>query len=228
MSQQEIMPEPQSNESKQSNAGQSGHEEDIYTAQPYYWSTQPKEEPTSGHDDSLTQNDYANGYQPQNETVYSYPENNNTNSAKATADFSQSQGQQQRQQQQFQSQQARSPYAPDGDSFETGYNPYNSYNSYNSYNADNGSSMQQSAPPWARPQRSRGGFRWLWLVLLAFMFLGPALHLIGAAFFFLFPLLFIGLIVFASAVFWSTIGSRRSRGPGGPGGYNGGRGPWGW
>ncbi|MEO8971025.1 MAG: hypothetical protein ABI406_05410 [Ktedonobacteraceae bacterium] len=213
MSQQEIMPEPQSNKS------QSGNEEDIYTAQPYYWSTQPKEEPASGHDESLTQNDYADGYQPQNETVYSYPENNN--SAKATADYSQAQGQQQ-QQQQSQSQQARNPYAPDSDSSETGYNQYNSYN------ADNGWRMQQSAPQWARPQRSRGGFRWIWLVLLAFMFLGPALHLIGAAFFFLLPLLFIGLIVFASAVFWSTIGSRRPRGPGGPGGYNGGRGPWGW
>lgn len=211
MSQQEIMPEPQSN---QSNKGQSGREEDIETAQPYYWSTQPKEEPASGHDDALTQNDYAGGYQPQNETVYSYPANNN--SAKATADFSPSQGQQQ--QQQFQSQQARNPYAPERDSFETGYNPYNSYNSYN---ADTGWQTQQSAPQWARPQRSRGGFRWFWLVLLAFMFMGPLFHLIGAAFFFLFPLLFIGLIVFASAVFWSTIGSRRSRGPGG-------RGPWGW
>ncbi|HVB24299.1 MAG TPA: hypothetical protein VNG51_20345 [Ktedonobacteraceae bacterium] len=226
MSQQEIMPEPQSNESKQANAGQPSHEEDIYAAQPYYWSTQPKEEPASGHDDSLTQNDYASGYQPQNETVYSYPENSNNSSAKATADFSQSQGQQQqRQQQQFQSQQARSPYAPDGDSFETGYNPYNSYNSYN---ADNGSRMQQSVPPWAHPQRSRGSFRWFWLVLLAFMFISPLFRLIGAAFFFLFPLLFIGLIVFASVVFWSTIGSRRPRGPGGHGGYNGWRGPWGW
>jgi hypothetical protein len=219
MSQQEIMPEPESNQSNESNKGRSGNEEDIYTAQPYYWSTQPKEEPASDHDDALTQNDYAGGYQSQNETVYTYPENNNR--AKAAADFSQSQGQQQQQQQQqFQSQQARNPYAPDGDSFETGYDPYNSYN------ADNGWRMQQSAPPWTRPQRSRGsGFRWFWLVLLALMFIGPAFRLIGAAFFLLLPLLFIGLIVFASAVFWSTIGPRRRRGPGG---YNGWRGPWGW
>ena len=41
---------------------------------------------------------------------------------------------------------------------------------------------------------------------------------------FLFPLLFIGLIIFAAVVFWSTVGSRRPRGPGGPGGYNGWRG----
>src|SRR5579872_1221666 len=220
MSQQEIMPEPESN---QISKERPGNEEDIYTAQPYYWSTQPKEEPASGHDEPLTQNDYASGYQPQNEAVYSYPENNN--SAKATSDFSQSQGQQQQQQsqqQQFQSQQARSPYAPDGDSFESGYNQYNSYNSYN---ADNGWQMRQGVPPWAQRQRSRGGFRWFWLVLLAFMIIGPAFHWIGAAFFFLFPLLFIGLIVFASAVFWSTIGSRRPRGPGG---YNGRRGPWDW
>ncbi len=131
MSQQEIMPEPQSNEE------QSGNEEDIYTAQPYYWSTQPddvapqpKEEPTSSYDEALTPNDYANGYQPQNEVPYSYPENKK--SAKVVDSFSQTQGQQQQgqqqqqqQQQQFQSQQARNPYSPDGDAFETGYNPYN-------------------------------------------------------------------------------------------------------
>ena len=112
MSQQEIMPEPQSNKERP------GNEEDIQAAQPYYWSTQPKEEPASGHDESLTQNDYASGYQAQNETVYSYPENNT--SANATADFAQTQTQtqgqqQQQQQQQFQGQQARNPYAPDGD-----------------------------------------------------------------------------------------------------------------
>ncbi len=218
MSQQEIMPEPQSNKERPGNA------EDIYTAQPYYWSTQPKEEPASSQDEPLTQNDYATGYQPQNETVYSYPESNN--SAKAVDDFAQTQGQQQQQQQQFQSQQTRNPYAPDGDSFETGYN---SYNSYNSYNADNGWQTRQSVPPWARRQRSRvGGFRWFWLILLALMFMGPLLHFIGSALFFLFPLLFIGLIIFASVVFWSTVGPRRPRGPGGSGGYNGGRGPWGW
>ena len=83
MSQQEIMPEPQSNKERL------GNEEDIHAAQPYYWSTQPKEEPASGHDESLMQNDYASGYQSQNETVYSYPENNT--SAKATADFAQAQ-----------------------------------------------------------------------------------------------------------------------------------------
>lgn len=222
MSQQEIMPEP---ESTQSNKKRSGNEEDIQTAQPYYWSTQPKEEPASGYDESLTQNDYASGYQPQNETVYSYPENNTT--AKATADFAQTQtqGQQQQQQQQFQSQQMRNPYAPDGDAFETGYNPYNSSSSYH---ADNSWQTRQSAPPWMRPQRNRGGFRWLWLILFAFMFMGPLLHLVGAALFFLFPVLFIGLIIFAAVVFWSTVGQRRPRGPRGRGGYNGGRGPWGW
>lgn len=227
MSQQEIMPEPQSNKK------QSGNEEDIenINAQPYYWSTQPedvapqpKEEPASSYDEPLTQNDYAGGYQPQNEMNYSYPENKG--SAQAASDFSQTQGQegqQQQQQQQFQSQQARNPYSPDGDAFETGYNPYNSYNSYD---AGNSWQTQQSAPFWARPQRrQRGGFRWLWLVILAFLFMGPLFRLIGDAFFILFPILFIGLIVFASAVFWSTIGSRRSRGPGNP---NSWRGPWGW
>lgn len=215
MSQQEIMPEPQSNKERP------GNEEDINAAQPYYWSTQPKEEPASGHDESLTQNDYANGYQAQNETVYSYPENNT--STGTPADFAQTQTQgQQQQQQQFQSQQERNPYAPDGGSFESEYNPYNSYN------ADSGWQSQQNVPPWARPQRSRGGLRWLWLIVLAFMFMGPFLHFVGAALFFLFPLLFIGLIVFAAVVFWSTVGSRRPRGPGGPGGPNGWRGPWGW
>jgi len=217
MSQQEIMPEPQSNEK------QSGNEEDIYTAQPYYWSTQPddvaprpKEEPASGHDEALTQNDYANGYQPQNEVAYSYPENKN--SAKATDTFSQTQGQQQ--QQQFQSQQARNPYSPDGDAFESEYNPYNSYN------ADTSWQTQQSTPPWTRPQRSqRGGYRWIWLVILAFMFMGPLIRLIGFAFVAIFPVLFIGLIIFASVIFWSTIGPGRSRGRGG---RNGWRGPWGW
>jgi hypothetical protein len=214
MSQQEIMPEPQSNKERP------GNEEDINAAQPYYWSTQPKEEPASGHDESLMQNDYASGYQSQNEAVYSYPENNT--SAKATADFAQTQGQQQQQQQQFQSQQARNPYTPDGDAFEAGYNPYNSSSLYN---ADNSWQSRQSVPPWMRPQRSRGGFRWIWLVLFAFMFMGPLLHFIGAALFFLFPLLFIGLIIFAAVVFWSTVGQRRPRGPGG---YNSWRGPWGW
>jgi hypothetical protein len=224
MSQQEIMPEPQSNNR------QSGNEEDIenINAQPYYWSTQPeevapqpKEEPASSYDEPLTQNDYAGGYQPQNEMTYSYPDNKGN--AKAVSDFSQTQGQQQQQQQQFQSQQARNPYSPDGDAIETGYKPYNSYNSYD---ADNSWQTRQSVPFWARPQRSqRGGFHWLWIVILAFIFMGPLLRLIGFAFFFLFPLLFIGLIVVASAVFWSTIGSRRSRGPGNP---NGWRGPWGW
>jgi hypothetical protein len=214
MSQQEIMPEPQSNKEQPGN-------EDINSAQPYYWSTQPKEEPASGHDESLSQNDYASGYQSQNETVYSYPEN--STGANATADFAQTQTQTQgqQQQQQFQSQQTRNPYAPDGDAFETGYNPYNSYN------ADNSWQSRQSTPPWVRPQRSRSGFRWLWLVLFVFLFMGPLLHFIGAALFFLFPLLFIGLIIFASVVFWSTVGTRR-RGPGGSGGYNGWRGPWGW
>ena len=224
MSQQEIMPEPQSN------GEQSGNEEDIYTAQPYYWSTQPddaaprpKEEPASGYDEALTQNDYANGYQPQNEVAYSYPEDKN--SAKATDTFSQTQGQQQQQQQQqqFQSQQERNPYSPDGDAFESEYNPYSAYNSYN---GDTGWQTQQSAPPWARPQRmQRGGFRWIWLVILAFLFMGPLIRFIGFAFFAIFPVLFIGLIIFASAVFWSTIGSRRSRGPGGRNGWGG---PWGW
>jgi putative hemolysin len=221
MSQQEIMPEPQSNNK------QSGNEEDIY-AQPYYWSTQPedvapqpKEEPASSYDEPLTQNDYAGGYQPQNEVTYSYPENKG--SANAASDFSQTQGQQQQQQQQFQSQQARNPYSPDGDTFETGYNPYNSYNSYD---AGNSWQTRQSVPFWARPQRrQRGGFRWLWLVILAFIFMGPLLRFIGDALFLVFPLLFIGLIVFASAVFWSTIGPRRSRGRGNP---NGWRRPWGW
>ncbi len=217
MSQQEIMPEP---ESMQSNKERPGNEEDIQAAQPYYWSTQPKEEPASGHDESLMQNYYASGYQSQNETVYSYPEN--TTSAKATADFAQTQAQGQQQQQQFQRQQARNPYAPDGDAFEAGYNPYNSSSSYN---ADNSWQSQQSTPPWIRPQRSRSGFRWIWLVLLAFMFMGPLLHIIGAALFVLFPLLFIGLIIFAAVVFWSTVGQRRPRGPGG---YNSWRGPWGW
>src|SRR5579863_5178514 len=154
MSQQEIMPEPES----KSNKEQSGNEEDIYTAQPYYWSTQPdvapqpKEEPASGYDETLTQNDYANGYQPQNEVPYSYPEN--TKSAKVVDSFSQAQGQQQQgqqqQQQQFQSQQSRNPYSPDGDAFETGYNPYSAYNSYNT---DNSWQTGQRVPPWARPQR---------------------------------------------------------------------------
>ncbi len=211
MSQQEFMPESQSEKER------AGSDEDRNTVQPYYWSTQPKEEPASGRDELLTQSDYASGYQSQNETVYSYPED----SGKATTDFGQTQGQQyQQQQQQFQSQQERNPYAP-GDTFGTEYNSYNGYNTYNGYNADNGWQMGQSVPPWARPQRSRGNLRWIWVVLFVIAFMGPMLHFIGAALFFLFPLLFIGLIVVASAVFWSTIGPKRPRGPGGPG-------PWGW
>lgn len=244
MSQQELPPE----QKKQ----QSGNDEDIDSAQPYYWSTQPaqpaqsgqsrqphvgpKDEPAGSYDEPAAQydygNDYASGYQPQNETISSYPASNSGNANAIDADaapWGQGQRQQQQQQQQFQSrEQGRSPYSPDGDAFETGYRPYE--RPYNSYGNEGGwqQQQQQQVPPWMRPQRNRGNFRWIWIVLFILMFAGPTIRFAGDALAVLFPILFIGLIVVASAVFWSTIGSRRGRGPRGPGGWGGRRGPWGW
>lgn len=250
MSQQELPSEPQPNESsKHVQQPQSGNDEDIDTVQPYYWSTQPaqsgqsvqsnagpvpKDEPAGSYDEPVSQydytGDYASGYQPQ-ETISSYPVSNSSSPKVVDADIPAQGQRQQQQQQQFQSrEQGRNPYSPDGDSFETGYRPYESpYNPYNAYGNESGWQQQQQQP-WMRPQRSRGNFRWIWIVLFILFFAGPMLRFAGAALAFLFPILFIGLIVVASAVFWSTIGSRRGRGPRGPGGFGGPgrRGPWGW
>ena len=62
-------------------------------------------------------------------------------------------------------------YSPDGDAFEHGYRPYNQYQA------------MQGVPPWARPQRHRGGsVKWALLILFGLFLIKPALILVGLVF----------------------------------------------
>ena len=62
-------------------------------------------------------------------------------------------------------------YSPDGDAFEHGYRPYNQYQT------------MQGVPPWARPQRHRGGsVKWALLILFGLFLIKPALILVGLVF----------------------------------------------
>ncbi len=97
------------------------------------------------------------------------------------------------------SQQAqRQQFGPDGDAFEYGYRGYRSSNMQ----------QQQGVPSWARAQPQRRSWRWILLVILALVFIGPIFqHSISAFFAVLIVLMILRL------AFW--VGRAR-------------RGPWWW
>src|SRR5947209_8029383 len=167
MSQQEFFQGPQFQEQKQ---GQPSLEDDDieYSAQPYYWSTQPgkgapKDEPASLCDEPMGsslggsyqddhQSDYQHGYAAQDSVSSSV-------GGRFTARRERSNGRP--------SQSQRQRFSPDGDSFEPRYRPYAANN------------QQWSVPPWARPQHKRSAAGWVWLVILGLVFIGPLLHILG-------------------------------------------------
>ena len=177
MHEQEFVPESQAQSHDQS--ADSLNEHDIQnTAQPYYWSTQkpnaPKDEPASLYDDPMVQgttvNEYEHGYS-------GYPGQSTGTTAGTGYSYSNSQipvgekaqtgngGRTGQTHSRFQQQR----YSPDGDAFEQQYQ----------YRSNH---QQWSVPSWARPQvqQSRGrSSRWFWFVLLALVFIGPLMRLLG-------------------------------------------------
>ncbi|HYK86202.1 MAG TPA: hypothetical protein VEV19_12600 [Ktedonobacteraceae bacterium] len=173
MHEQSSVPESQSHQSQ----GQHFQDEQNrdYPAQPYYWSTKPdspKDEPASLYDDPMVQSDtphdYQHGYSMQNNINAGYNYNEPLeNSTRTSEQPSATYGQQSQSRSRYQQQQ----YSPDGDAFEQQYR-YGSSGHANYW--------QWSVPAWARPQRQRSSAsRWFWFILLALLFMGPLMHLLG-------------------------------------------------
>ena len=171
MNEQSFVPESQSQQGQHSQ-----DEQHIdYPAQPYYWSTKPdspKDEPASLYDDPMVQSDtphdYQHGYSMQNNINAGYNYNEPLeNSTRTSEQPSATYGQQSQSRSRYQQQQ----YSPDGDAFEQQYR-YGSSGHANYW--------QWSVPAWARPQRQRSSAsRWFWFILLALLFMGPLMHLLG-------------------------------------------------
>ena len=176
MHEQEFVPESQAQSNGQSADSLNEHEIQN-TAQPYYWSTQkpnvPKDEPASLYDDPMVQgtsaNEYEHGYSgyPGQSTgtgyTYSSPQSPIGEKAQTGQGGRTSQTRSRFQQQQ---------YSPDGDAFEQQYQ----------YRSNHAPYQQWSVPSWAHPQvqRNRGrSARWFWFVLLALVFIGPLMRLLG-------------------------------------------------
>ena len=229
MNEQEFVPESQSQQQR------SQGEQDInYPAQPYYWSTKPdtpKDEPASLYDEPMMQSetpyDYQRGYSIHSSGNagydYSLPQDSTGNSTyKSQPSSAYNQQSQSQAQTRGRSRYQQQQYSPDGDAFEKQYR----YGSFG--NVGNANNWQWSVPSWARPQRQRGGAsRWFWFILLALVFMGPLLHLLGfllvagAVFLaLLFPFLIVGLFSIPFLLSRSLMGralwQRRWRGP------------WGW
>ena len=200
MNEQSFVPESQSQQSQGQHSQDEQHID--YTAQPYYWSTKPdspKDEPASLYDEPMVQSDtsheYQRGYSMHNNADagydYSIP-SDSVESSTRTGQPSATYSQQSQSRSRYQQQQ----YSPDGDAFERQYR----YGSAG--NATNANNWQWSAPVWARPPRQRGfSSRWFWFILLAIIFMGPLMHLLGfllvAGVIFLallFPLVIVGLL----------------------------------
>ena len=171
MNEQSFVPESQPQEGQHSQDEQ--HRD--YPAQPYYWSTKPdapKDEPASLYDEPMVQSDtshdYQRGYSMHNSTNAGYNYSDAVGSSThTTGQSSATYGQQSQWQSRYQQQQ----YSPDGDAFERQYR-------YGS--AGNTNYWQWRVPAWARPQRQRSSAsRWFWFILLALIFMGPLMHLLG-------------------------------------------------
>jgi len=161
MSEQEQIPEPRAWQS-------AANDEREQTPQFYYKAARkdgkvgPKEEPPVNYDEPMIENqplpDYQGGYAARDNAPFTAPLTGGATGRNGSG------ARGQWQQQQFRS-------GVDGDAYE------------NQYRATSMNSQQQGVPPWAKPQpRQRGFPRVLVLIFLAFLFIGPLLHLLGAIF----------------------------------------------
>ena len=217
MDQQEFVPGLQH---QQSQGKQPMNEDEInYPARPYYWSTKPntpKDEPASHYDEPMVQSDDQSNYQSgyiAHDNVTPGQQSETIHTVHQPSQTAQSQ---------------RMEYSPDGDAFENQYRPNNANANY----------QQWSPPPWARPQVHRWRpARLIWFIILAIIFIGPLLRLLGALIIgigvlvlaILVPFLLVALVALPFAIF----SIRRGRGPfrSRPGRWrytNYWRGPWGW
>jgi hypothetical protein len=179
MSDQEFMPEPQSQ-------GQQFAENDdidtYYAEQAYVQQAQanskvtPKEEPPSSYDEPMTGNTYSNDYQHgYSDQAHTTATNQQRKSGKTTTGSN--------------SQQYY--YHPDGDAYENQYRPHY---------AQNQQYQQWNVPAWARPQpHKRSAMSFFWLIILGLIFIGPLMHLLGILFAvigILFLVVFVPLMLF--------------------------------
>ena len=183
MSQQEMVPESQSNQQQSSN------EDEIYYPQhPYYWSTKPgdtstpRDESPLSYDESLMdqssgEQSYQEGYQAQDQPAQTRQQDTPLHTADPMQANTSGQSLLQQQQQ----------LASDGDAFEQGYRPYRGYNR----------SQWQGVPPWARAQpRQRGWARVVLFIIAGIFLIKPLLALFG----FLFAAIGIAAFAFALVV----------------------------
>lgn len=216
MSQQEFVPEPQS-------FGQENDNAEIYQPQyPYSWSGKlakeaaPRDEPpfveppfqtpaeqssgthSAGTDQTMQ---YSYGYQAQDYAASAKQQGNPPHAAD-----------QQWQSPGYQDSGARQKqFHADGDAYEPGYRPYGRPQFI--------PAQGQGVPWWARPQRhKRSPWRWVFLIILALMFIHPIVTLLGlllagiglliggtVLFVVLLPFLLIALSIFMAIfrpVFW--------------------------
>jgi hypothetical protein len=150
--------------------------------QPYYWSTKPdapKDEPASLYDDPMVESndqaDYQQGYTAQNSANSQYYGGYSPNQPplRDAQDTAQKIGQgAQGQQTSARARYSRQQYSSDGNSFGQGY----------TYRQNAGNNQQWNVPLWAQPQRQVGRgnpARWIWILIIGIMFIGPLLHLFG-------------------------------------------------
>lgn len=154
----------------QSQGQEQAHDSDVeIQAQPYYWSTQPK---TTG---DMPKNEHPSTFED-SIPPYSYPAQDSVQQpyTPPSEPYTEQFGQKLREEQpkstgQQQGQAQKQQFSPDGDAFEYGYRPYRQPRSY-------------QASPWARPQRSasnRKAFRWMILIGCAFFFYKPILFILA-------------------------------------------------
>jgi hypothetical protein len=197
MSQQEFMPEPQTQGQQFAVPNES---ETAYTTQAFVQHTQvggkaqPKDEPSSNYDEPMIQGidgsanlDYQHGYTAQIYTTY-----NQQSPVSASNTPMYGAGQQKKQQQ-------NRPGA-DGDAYEQHYRPYGPYAGNYAQNPQFQQYQRWNVPSWARPQQQRrGSMNIVLFVIMGLIFLGPLMHLLGVLFTVigvLFLLLFVPLILF--------------------------------
>lgn len=181
MSQQEMVPESQSNQQQSSN------EDELYYPQhPYYWSTTPGNTPTprdesplnydeSLMDQSYREQSYQEGYLAQDQPAQTKQQDTPLPAADPTQANT---GRQSLARQQPQ-------LGSDGDAFEQGYRPYRGYNRW------------QGVPPWTRVQpRQRGSARIIMFIIAGIFLIKPLLALFG----FLFAAIGIAAVAFALIV----------------------------
>ena len=161
MSEQEQMPEPR--------AWQPAADDEREQPPQFYYKAArkdgkvgPKEEPPVNYDEPMIESqpwsDYQGGYAARDNAPFTSPRTGGApggNGSSARGQW---------QQQQFRS-------GVDGDAYES------------QYRANSARNQSQWVPPWAKPQpRQRGFVRFLALIILALLLMGPLLHLLATAF----------------------------------------------